>query len=227
MASTAPRPLKVEGEFTDARLTGFGGWSALALTAERLGLFGDLSEGVSVKVRRRGIEARQTTGEQRVKKQPTGARARHYERPLPRPPPWCHHMRQSRHLLVLIVALFSSRSSRHTKHPSRQPPPLPSTQQTPKPAQNAPPHVDVRPNRRQVPSNSTQQTLMRELGSSRAKGTRSADTCGKSSRTSVSGCPASMYSNSGNYEWPSPCRKSKAGGRTAWALSQLSTLACS
>ena len=54
MASTAPRPLKVEHEFTDARLTGFGGCSALALTAERLGLFGDLSEGVSIKVRRRG-----------------------------------------------------------------------------------------------------------------------------------------------------------------------------
>ena len=54
MASTAPRPLKVEHEFTDARLTGFGGCSALALTAERLGLFGDLSEGVSVKAGRRG-----------------------------------------------------------------------------------------------------------------------------------------------------------------------------
>ena len=47
MASTAPRPLKVEREFRDARLTGFGGWSALALTAERLGLFGDLAEGAS------------------------------------------------------------------------------------------------------------------------------------------------------------------------------------
>ena len=54
MASTAPRPLKVEHEFTDARLTGFGGCSALALTAERPGLFGDLAEGVSVKVRRHG-----------------------------------------------------------------------------------------------------------------------------------------------------------------------------
>ena len=54
MASTAPRPLKVEHEFTDARLTGFGGCSALALTADRLGLFGDLAESVSVKVRRRG-----------------------------------------------------------------------------------------------------------------------------------------------------------------------------
>ena len=54
MASTTPRPLKAEHEFTNARMTGFGGWFALALTAERLGLFGDLAEGVSVKVRRRG-----------------------------------------------------------------------------------------------------------------------------------------------------------------------------
>ena len=51
MSRLPPRPLKVERDFTDARLTGFGGWSALAPTAERLGLFGDLSEGVSVKVR--------------------------------------------------------------------------------------------------------------------------------------------------------------------------------
>ena len=49
-----PRPLKVERDFTDARLTGFGGWSALALMAERLGLFRDLSEGVRIKARRRG-----------------------------------------------------------------------------------------------------------------------------------------------------------------------------
>ena len=49
-----PRPLKVEQDFTDARLTGFGGWSALALTVERLGLFRDLSEGVRIKARRRG-----------------------------------------------------------------------------------------------------------------------------------------------------------------------------
>ena len=54
MDRVLPRPLKVEQDFTDARLTGFGGCSALALTAERLGLFRDLSEGVSVKVRRRG-----------------------------------------------------------------------------------------------------------------------------------------------------------------------------
>ena len=54
MSRLLPRPLKVEQDFTDARLTGFGGCSALALTAERLGLFQDLSEGVRIKVRRRG-----------------------------------------------------------------------------------------------------------------------------------------------------------------------------
>lgn len=45
--------MKVEQDFTDARLADFGSRSALALTAERLSLFGDLSEGVSVKARRR------------------------------------------------------------------------------------------------------------------------------------------------------------------------------
>ena len=54
MGSLLPRPLRVEQDFMDARLTGFGGCSALALAAERLGLFKDLSEGVRVKVRRRG-----------------------------------------------------------------------------------------------------------------------------------------------------------------------------
>ena len=54
MSRLLPRPLQVEQDFTDARLTGFGGCSALALTAERLGLFQDLSEGVRIKVRRRG-----------------------------------------------------------------------------------------------------------------------------------------------------------------------------
>ena len=57
MSRLLPRPLKVEQDFTDARLTGFGGCSALALTAERLGLFKDLSEGVRIKVRRRGASA--------------------------------------------------------------------------------------------------------------------------------------------------------------------------
>ena len=54
MSRLLPRPLKVELDFTDARPTGFGGWSALALTAESLGLFRDLSAGVLAKVRRRG-----------------------------------------------------------------------------------------------------------------------------------------------------------------------------
>ena len=54
MGSLLPRPLRVEQDFTDARLTGFGGCSVQALMAERLGLFKDLSEGVRVKVRRRG-----------------------------------------------------------------------------------------------------------------------------------------------------------------------------
>ena len=39
---------------------------------------------------------------------------RRYERPLPRPPPIRHHQ-PSRHLLILIVALFSSCLSRYTQ----------------------------------------------------------------------------------------------------------------
>ena len=35
MNGLPPRPLKVEQDFTDARLTGFGGWSALATARER------------------------------------------------------------------------------------------------------------------------------------------------------------------------------------------------
>ena len=54
MSRLLPRPLKVELDFMDARPTGFGGWPALALTTERLGLFRDLSAGVLAKVRRRG-----------------------------------------------------------------------------------------------------------------------------------------------------------------------------
>ena len=38
---------------------------------------------------------------------------RRHERPLPRPPPIRHHQ-PSRHLLILIVALFSSCLSRYT-----------------------------------------------------------------------------------------------------------------
>ena len=35
---TGPRPAKVQTEFTDALLTGCGGWSVLGRLAERLGL---------------------------------------------------------------------------------------------------------------------------------------------------------------------------------------------
>ena len=51
MRSIAPCPLKVESEFTDALLTGFGGWSALARQAERVGLLRELS--ATVPLRRR------------------------------------------------------------------------------------------------------------------------------------------------------------------------------
>ena len=54
MDKVIPRPGKVEMDFTDARLTGFGGWSILARTAERLGLLRRLSGAVSVKSRARG-----------------------------------------------------------------------------------------------------------------------------------------------------------------------------
>ena len=39
---------------------------------------------------------------------------RRYERPLPRLPPTRHHHQLSRHLLILVVALFSSCLSRYT-----------------------------------------------------------------------------------------------------------------
>ena len=48
------RPPKVQYEFTDLDLTGFGGSSALARTARELGLFDLLEGATSVKVRRRG-----------------------------------------------------------------------------------------------------------------------------------------------------------------------------
>lgn len=55
MGRLLPRLLKVEQDFTNARSTGFGeeGCSPSALTAERLGVFKDLPEGVRIKVRRR------------------------------------------------------------------------------------------------------------------------------------------------------------------------------
>ena len=54
------RPPKVEFEFTDLDLTGFGGASILARTARRHGLFELLEEAVSVKVRDRGASDAET-----------------------------------------------------------------------------------------------------------------------------------------------------------------------
>ena len=49
MSTVLPRPPKVEMDFTDAQLTGFGGWSVLGQMADRLDLPRALSA-VSVKV---------------------------------------------------------------------------------------------------------------------------------------------------------------------------------
>ncbi len=49
-----PNPAKVETEFTDAMLTGRGGWSVLARLAKKLGLLRQLSGCVRVKARARG-----------------------------------------------------------------------------------------------------------------------------------------------------------------------------
>ena len=49
-----PRPAKVQTEFTDALLTGRGGWSVPGRLAERLGLLKLLSGCVRVKERARG-----------------------------------------------------------------------------------------------------------------------------------------------------------------------------
>ena len=54
MKTLLPSPLKVEHDFTDDRLTGFGDASALAAMAKRMGLFRALTDAVSVKTRRRG-----------------------------------------------------------------------------------------------------------------------------------------------------------------------------
>ena len=54
MNGLLPRPLKVEHEFTDARLPSFGGWSALALTAERPSLLGDLAFRSTMALRKLG-----------------------------------------------------------------------------------------------------------------------------------------------------------------------------
>ena len=59
MDKVVPRPLKVELDFTDARLTGNGGWAVLAGMADRLGLPAMLSS-VSVKRRARGASDAET-----------------------------------------------------------------------------------------------------------------------------------------------------------------------
>ena len=59
-AKHTPRPLNVDIDFTDAQLTGRGGWAALARVAQRMGLFPALAEAVSVKRRRRGPSDGQT-----------------------------------------------------------------------------------------------------------------------------------------------------------------------
>ena len=63
--------------------------------------------------RRRLIEEQAGTGEQLVTPHPFAILQRRHERHLPRPPPTRHHQ-PSRHLLILIVALFSSCLSRYT-----------------------------------------------------------------------------------------------------------------
>ncbi len=59
MNTVIPRPPKVEMDFTDAQLTGFGGWSVLGRMAERLNLPRALSA-LSVKLRARGASDAET-----------------------------------------------------------------------------------------------------------------------------------------------------------------------
>ena len=59
MDKVVPRPPKVDLDFTDARLTGNGGWAVVARMAERLGLPGLLSA-VRVKQRARGASDAET-----------------------------------------------------------------------------------------------------------------------------------------------------------------------
>ncbi len=54
------RPPRVDMDFTDLNLTGFGGAGILARTARRFGLFELLEEAVSVKVRNRGASDTET-----------------------------------------------------------------------------------------------------------------------------------------------------------------------
>ncbi len=57
MNTLLPRPPKVEIDFTDAQLAGYGGWSVLGQMADRLDLPRALSS-VSVKQRAGGRERR-------------------------------------------------------------------------------------------------------------------------------------------------------------------------
>ena len=59
MSAVFPRPPKVEMNFTDAQLTGFGGWSVLGQMTARLGLPRALPA-VSVKQRARGASDAET-----------------------------------------------------------------------------------------------------------------------------------------------------------------------
>ena len=59
MNTVIPRPPKVEMDFTDAQLTGFGGWSVPGRMAERLNLPRPLSA-LSVKQRARGASDAET-----------------------------------------------------------------------------------------------------------------------------------------------------------------------
>lgn len=54
MTKIIPHPPKVEIDFTDAQLTGIGGWSLLARMAQQSGLLEQLAETIHVKKRRRG-----------------------------------------------------------------------------------------------------------------------------------------------------------------------------
>ncbi len=54
MTTIIPQPPKIEIDFTDAALTGTGGWSLLAQMAKRSGLLTALGESICLKRRRRG-----------------------------------------------------------------------------------------------------------------------------------------------------------------------------
>lgn len=54
MTTITPQPPKIEINFTDAALTGTGGWSLLAQMAKRTGLLAALGDSIRLKRRRRG-----------------------------------------------------------------------------------------------------------------------------------------------------------------------------